>query len=40
MKNLLLLWFPPLIAFDFILGIILLVVGLLILAPMVQESLR
>jgi len=30
----------PLIAFDFILGIILLIVGLLILAPMVQESLR
>ena len=30
----------PLIAFDFILGIILLVVGLLMLAPMVQESLR
>jgi hypothetical protein len=40
MKSLLLLWFSPLIAFDFILGIILLIVGLLILAPMVQESLR
>jgi hypothetical protein len=35
-----LLWFSPLIAFDFILGIILLVAGLLLLAPSVQQSLR
>ena len=33
-------WFSPLIAFDCILGIILLVVGLLLLAPNVQQSLR
>jgi hypothetical protein len=40
MKSLSLVWSPHLIAFDFILGIILLVVGQLILAPSVQESLR
>jgi hypothetical protein len=35
-----LLWFSPLVVFNCILGIILLVAGLLLLAPSVQESLR
>jgi len=35
-----LLWLSPLIIFDCILGIILLVAGLLLLAPNVQQSLR
>ena len=42
MKSLLLhlLWFSPLVVFNCILGIILLVAGLLLLAPSVQESQR
>ena len=35
-----LVWFAPLLAFDCILGIILMVAGLLLLAPDVQQSLR
>lgn len=35
-----LLWVSPLVVFNCILGVILLVAGLLLLAPSIQESLR